>query len=226
MKAYIDTVTTTAAGLKGRAKYTYNHAATAITEDSTPAMLHAFAALTDGAKEIVLQSGKFSNLYIRGERKGMAADEAATELEDAAAVLVSRKLRKIDHICAVAFLAEYISRQRKADEPTTEPTTPTTPNPTNTPSTMNANETTVTVSITDNGYKCEYTAAGKVIASITYRKEVDAYDVNTPSVGYITADVTEAHKACESGITWLLEQSGRKAAFDYTAVEEYNAAIA
>lgn len=130
----IDAVTTTAAGLKGRAKYTYNHAATAITEDSTPAMLHAFAALTDGAKAIVLQSGKLSNLYIRGERKGMAADEAATELEDAAAVLVSRKLRKIDHICAVAFLAEYIARQRKADEPTETPTD-------NTPSTMTANET-------------------------------------------------------------------------------------
>lgn len=73
----IDAVTTTAAGLKGRAKYTYNHAATAITEDSTPAMLHAFAALTDGAKAIVLQSGKYSNLYIRGERKGMTAEEAA-----------------------------------------------------------------------------------------------------------------------------------------------------
>lgn len=95
----------------------------------------------------------------------------------------------------------------------------------NTPATMNANETTVTVSLADNGNRCEYTADGKVIAAITYRKEFDAYDVNTPTVGYITADVTEAHKACESGITWLLEQSGRKAAFDYSAVEEYNAAI-
>lgn len=89
---------------------------------------------------------------------------------------------------------------------------------------MNAKETTtVTVSITDSGYKCEYTADGKVLAAITYRKEFDAYDVNTPSVGYMTTDVTEAHKACESGITHLLEQSGRKAAFDYSAVEEYNA---
>lgn len=86
--------------------------------------------------------------------------------------------------------------------------------------------TTVTVSITDNGNRCEYTDNGKVIAAITYRKEFDAYDVNTPTVGYMTADVTEAHKACESGTTWLLEQSGRKAAFDYSAVEEYNAAIA
>lgn len=95
----------------------------------------------------------------------------------------------------------------------------------NTPTTMNANETTVTVSLADNGSKCEYAADGKVLASITYRKEFDAYDVNTPSVGYMTKDVTEAHKACESGITWLFEQSGRKAAFDYSAVEEYNAAI-
>lgn len=86
--------------------------------------------------------------------------------------------------------------------------------------------TTVTVSVTDNGNRCEYTDNGKVLATITYRKEFDAYDVNTPTVGYMTADVTEAHKACESGITWLLEQSGRKAAFDYSAVEEYNAAIA
>lgn len=88
-----------------------------------------------------------------------------------------------------------------------------------------ANETTatVTVSVTDNGNKCEYTDNGKVLAAITYRKEFDAYDVNTPTVGYMTTDVTEAHKACECGITWLLEQSGRKAAFDYSAVEEYNA---
>lgn len=91
---------------------------------------------------------------------------------------------------------------------------------------MNANETTVTVSVTDNGNRCEYTDNGKVLAAITYRKEFDAYDVNTPTVGYMTADVTEAHKACESGITWLFEQSGRKAAFDYSAVEEYNAATA
>ena len=119
----IDAVTTTAAGLKGRAKYTYNHAATAITEDSTPAMLHAFAALTDGAKAIALQSGKYSNLYIRGERKGMTAEEAAKELAERAAGCVTRKLRKIDIVCAVAFLAEYISRQRKVDE------TPETPSP-------------------------------------------------------------------------------------------------
>ena len=91
-------------------------------------------------------------------------------------------------------------------------------------STMNANEATaVAVSVTDNGNKCEYTTDGKVLAAITYRKEFDAYDVNTPTVGYMTQDVTEAHKACESGINWLLEQSGRKAAFNYSPVEEYNA---
>lgn len=94
----------------------------------------------------------------------------------------------------------------------------------NTPTTMNANETTaVSVSVTDNGNKCEYASNGKTLASITYRKEFDAYDVNTPTVGYMTKDVTEAHKACESGINWLLEQFGRKAAFDYSPVEEYNA---
>lgn len=81
----------------------------------------------------------------------------------------------------------------------------------------------ITVSVTDNGNKCEYAANGKTLASITYRKEFDAYDVNTPTVGNMTQDVTEAHKACESGINWLLEQSGRKAVFDYSPVEEYNA---
>lgn len=207
-----------AATLKGMAKHTYNRVMSAMAEDTNPAMLHTFAALTDGAKAIVLQSGKFSNLYIRGERKGMTAEDAAKELTERAAACVSRKLRKIDTICAVAFLAEYISRQRKADEPTTT-------EPTNTPTTMNANETIVTVSVTDNGNKCEYTADGKVLAAITYRKEFDTYDVNTPSIGYMTKDVTEAHKACESGITWMFEQSGRKAAFDYSAVEEYNTAI-
>lgn len=124
-----------AANLKGMAKHTYNRVMSAMAEDNEPSMCHTFAALTEGAKAIALQSGKFSNLYIRGERKGMAAEEAAKELTERAAACVSRKLRKIDMVCAVAFLAEYISRQRKADEPTTtEPTT-------NTPTTMNANET-------------------------------------------------------------------------------------
>lgn len=121
--------------LKGMAKHTYNRVMSAMAEDTTAAMLHTFAALTDRAKAIALQSGKFSNLYIRGECKGMAAEEAAKELTERAAACVSRKLRKIDMACAVAFLAEYIARQRKADEPTTtEPTD-------NTPTTMNANET-------------------------------------------------------------------------------------
>ena len=124
-----------AANLKGMAKHTYNRVMSAMAEDTTPAMLHAFAALTDGAKAIVLQSGKYSNLYIRGDRKGIAVEEAAKELTERAAAGVTSKLRKIDHICAVAFLAEYISRQRKAEE------TPETPNPDNTPTTMNANET-------------------------------------------------------------------------------------
>ena len=120
--------------LKGVAKHTYNRVMSEMAEDTTAAMLHAFAALTDGAKEIALQSGNFSNLYIRGERKGMAAEEAAKELTERAAACVSRKIRTIDMVCAVAFLAEYISRQRKADEPTTDPTD-------NTPATMNAKET-------------------------------------------------------------------------------------
>lgn len=77
--------------------------------------------------------------------KGMAAEEAAKELTERAAACVSRKLRKIDTICAVAFLAEYISRQRKAIE------TPETPNPNNTPATMNANETTEISELTHAG---------------------------------------------------------------------------
>ena len=130
--------TNTPANIKGMAKYTYNRVMSAMAEDTTAAMLHAFAALTDGAKTIVLQSGKYSNLYIRGERKDMAAEEAAKELAERAAGCVTRKLRKIDMVCAASFLAEYISRQRKAIE------TPETPNPepNNTPSTMNANEVT------------------------------------------------------------------------------------
>ena len=138
MKVFaVTTTTTTPANLKGMAKHTYNRVLSAMAEDTTAAMLHAFATLTDGAKAVALQAGKFSNLYIRGERKGMAAEEAAKELTERAAGCVTRKLRKIDHICAVAFLAEYISRQRKAIE------TPETPNPAtnNTPTTMNANET-------------------------------------------------------------------------------------
>lgn len=131
MKTY-----STPANLKGMAKYTYNRVMSAMAEDTTAAMLHTFAALTDGAKAIVLQSGKYSNLYIRGERKDMAAEEAAKELTERAAGCATRKLRKIDMVCAASFLAEYISRQRKAEE------TPETPNPepNNTPTAMNTNE--------------------------------------------------------------------------------------
>lgn len=126
--------TTTPANLKGMAKHTHNRVMSAMAEDTTTAMLHAFATLTDGAKAIALQSGKFSSLYIRGERKGMVAEEAAKELAERAAGCVTRKLRKIDMVCAASFLAEYISRQRKAEE------TPETPNPDNTPTTMNTTE--------------------------------------------------------------------------------------
>ena len=115
------------------AKHAYNRVMSAMAEDSDPAMLHAFAALTDGAKAVALQSGNFSNLYIRGINKGMTAEEAANELTERAAALASRKLRKIDMICAAAFLAEYISRQRKeAEQPAS---------PDNTRAAMNANET-------------------------------------------------------------------------------------
>lgn len=116
--------------LKGMAKHTYNRVMSAMAEDNNRYMGHTFAALTDGAKAIAHNSGHFANLYIRGERKGMTAEEAAKELTERAAAITVRKLRNIDTICAVAFLAEYISRQRKADEPTTT-------EPTNTPATMN-----------------------------------------------------------------------------------------
>lgn len=124
-----------AATLKGIAKHTYNRVMSAMAEDNDRYMGHTFAALTDGAKAIATTPAIFANLYIRGERKGMTAEEAAKELTERAAAITVRKLRNIDMICAVAFLSEYISRQRKAIE------TPETPNPDNTPATMNANET-------------------------------------------------------------------------------------
>lgn len=278
--------------LKGQALRTYNKVMNAMAEDNDASMLHTFAALTQQAKSIALQSGKFSNAYVCGELKGMTAEEAAKDLTARAAACVTCKVRNIDMIIATAFLAEYISRQRKEIE-TPNTTTPTTSDTMNTETkTMNeqtkqyfrnvygsyenlceqANErlatlraelqeyhdnhskggayrkrnmqylqedikkleqqkeeckqafeddttTTITVSITEDGNKCDYTANGKVLASITYRKEFDKYDVNTPSVGYMTDNVTEAHKACESGINWLLNTS---AVFDYSAVERYN----
>lgn len=99
--------------LRGMAKHMYSRVITAMAADNTLSMCYTFAALPDGAKSIILKSGYFSNSYIIGERKAMAADEAAKELEERAAAIVERKLRKIDHITAVAFLAEYISRKRK-----------------------------------------------------------------------------------------------------------------
>lgn len=114
---------TISANLKGMAKHTYNRVMSAMTEDGTQYMGHTFATLTDGAKAIAMQSGHYIAAYYRGERKGMTVEEAAKELTERAAVYVTRKLRNIDMICAVAFLAEYISRQRKAEDPTNNPST-------------------------------------------------------------------------------------------------------
>ncbi len=99
--------------LKGMAKHTYNRVLTAIAEDKEPSMCHTFAALTQQAKTIALQAGHYSNAYIRGAYKTMPVAEAAKELTERTADDVQCKLRKIDHVCAVAFLAEYIERQRK-----------------------------------------------------------------------------------------------------------------
>lgn len=92
-----------AANLKGMAKHTYNPVMSAMAEDNDLYMGHTFAALTDGAKAIALQSGHYIAAYYRGERKDMAAEE------------------------------------------------PTTTEPTNTPSTMNANETTEFSELTHAG---------------------------------------------------------------------------
>ena len=145
LKANTMKTNNTPTNLKGMAKHTYNRVMSAMAEDTTSAMLHTFAALTDGAKDIVLQSGKYSNLYIRGERKDMAAEEAAKELTERAAAGVTRKLRKIDMVCAASFLAEYITRQRNEIE------TPEAPSPDNTPTTMNAKETTEFSELTHAG---------------------------------------------------------------------------
>lgn len=122
-----------AENLKGMAKHTYNRVMSAMAEDDTQYMGHTFATLTDGAKAIALQSGHYIAAYYRGDLKGMAAEEAAKELTEHSAAGVSRKLRKIDMVCAASFLAEYIARQRKAIE------TPETPTNT-TPTAMNENE--------------------------------------------------------------------------------------
>lgn len=108
--------------LKGQALHTYNKVMNAMTEDNEAAMLHTFAALTQQAKSITLQSGKFSNAYVRGELKGMTAEEAAKDLTARAAACVTCKVRNIDMVITTAFLAEYISRQRKEIE-TPKPTT-------------------------------------------------------------------------------------------------------
>jgi len=121
---------------KGRAKYIYNRVINAMAEDNQAAMCHTFAALTQQAKSVVLQSGKFSNTYILGSSKGMPVDEAAKELTAKAAALVSCKPRKIDLIITEMFLAEYISRQRKENEP--KPSTTETANTMNTTTTDTA----------------------------------------------------------------------------------------
>lgn len=94
-------------------KETYNRVAAAIARAGT---FGAFPALPRGAMVIVLHARHFSDSYVRGERKGMTAEDAAKELTEHAAALVSRELREIDTICATIFLAERISRLRKQVE--------------------------------------------------------------------------------------------------------------
>lgn len=119
--------------LKGIAKRTYNRVKAAMAEDKDASMCHTFAALTDGAKAKALQSGHFSNAYIRANAKCMDITAAAEELEAKASAKVERKLRKIDHIISVAFLAEYITRQREAVAKESTPETATAMNEDNTP---------------------------------------------------------------------------------------------
>lgn len=88
-------------------------------------------------------------------------------------------------------------------------------NTNNTPATMNEVKQ-ITVTITEDGNKCEYTTEnGQVLAKIEYLKEFDKYDVNTPAVGFLAEDITEAREACESGVNWLLEQKGAKANYRF-----------
>lgn len=107
------TTGTTAASLKGMAKHVYNRIISALAADASEYCAGAFAALTDGAKAIAYISGHFANLYIRGERKSLPVEDAAKELTERAAATAERKLRKADHVIAVAFLAEYLRRRRQ-----------------------------------------------------------------------------------------------------------------
>lgn len=119
----METNSTTLSNLRGQAKHTYNRVMSAIAEDNAVSMCHTFTTLTQQAKTIVLQCGKFSNLYVRGEHKGMTAEEAAKDLTARCVACVSCKVRNIDIVIATLFLAEYINRQRKEIE-APKPTTP------------------------------------------------------------------------------------------------------
>lgn len=139
--ANINTGVNSLSNIKGSAKHIAVRIINAMNEDKDPSMCHTFAALTDGAKAIALQAGHYSNTYVRGNANCMDVTAAAQELEAKAAANVSRKLRKIDHAAAVAFLAEYIRRWRNevAKEPT--PAAPETETTTNTATAMTTTDT-------------------------------------------------------------------------------------
>ena len=88
-----------------------------MAEDGDPSMRRACAALKEEAQGIILRAGEFSALYITGERHRVHERRAARALVALAAPLAPRtSLRKINMVCAAVFLAEYIGRQRKANE--------------------------------------------------------------------------------------------------------------
>lgn len=64
------------------------------------------------------------------------------------------------------------------------------------------------VHIKTEGDKTTYTTNATTLAAVTYRADLDKYDVSTPSVGMLADTEAEAHTAAREGVTAFLATLG------------------
>lgn len=64
------------------------------------------------------------------------------------------------------------------------------------------------VHIKTEGDKTTYTTNATTLAAVTYRADLDKYDVSTPSVGMLADTEAEAQKAARESVTAFLVTLG------------------
>lgn len=64
------------------------------------------------------------------------------------------------------------------------------------------------VRIKTEGNKTTYTTNATTLATVTYRADLDKYDVSTPSIGMLADTEAEAHNTARESVTAFLATLG------------------